>query len=73
MSDRMLRFSPVVAGLDARGSLHAYYGPMFVGCINPTGDVWRAWLHDVRLGDFPTAESAQRAIASEYYGPDAPG
>lgn len=69
MPDCLLRFSPVTAGLDARGSLQVYYGAYYVGSINPSGDVWRAWLHDVRLGDFGSIETAKRAVWESYYGP----
>jgi len=71
MPDRLLQFAPVTAGRDGRDCLYAYYGRYYVGCISASGDAWRAWLHDVRLGDFPSADAAKMAIVAEYYGPDA--
>jgi hypothetical protein len=68
---RRLQFVPVVAGLDARGSVHAYYGRHYVGCINPAGEAWQAWLHGVGLGRFERVDCARRAIVAWYYGPDA--
>lgn len=71
MRRRQLSFVPVVAGLDERGSVHAYYGCRYVGCINPAGERWQAWLHGIALGRFERRAAALAAIAEWYYGPGA--
>lgn len=70
MADRLLKLSPLNAG-DARASWHIYYSIHYVGIINPAGERWRVWLHELLLGEFDALESAKQAVAEWYYGPGA--
>ncbi|HEX3125304.1 MAG TPA: hypothetical protein VHQ21_18540 [Rhodanobacteraceae bacterium] len=67
MPDSLLKFSSVAAG--GTGHWHIYYGHTYVGVINPAGDRWRVWLHDLTLGEFDALAMAKQAVAEWYYGP----
>lgn len=72
MADRALEFGHVLAGHDNRGYYHVYYRRHYVGTLTPTSaDDWAACLHDVDLGRFASLREAQRAVAREFYGPEA--
>jgi hypothetical protein len=69
---RALEFGHVIAGHDNRGYWHVYYRRYYVGTLTPTeDDRWAANLHDIDLGRFASLQAAQRAVAQEFYGPDA--
>lgn len=71
MPECLLRFWKVNAGRDARGSVHVYYGSLYVGAISCSCGVWSARLHDIPLGEFDELDMALCVVAEWYYGPAA--
>lgn len=72
MPARALEFGHVVAGHDRRGYYHVYYRRYYIGTLTALTDGgWAASVHDIDLGRFASLEAAQRAVAQEFYGPEA--